>query len=359
MWKTTLGRLTVNKERDSRETNRLCESENLMEMMADISIPGECTGRILDYGGGQLQSELAAELLMHILRHKWFLSEQLGRDVGIKVACLDYIENMHSIQAELDEPERDHLLKELGPRLGAGFYRTVQEHTSLDSIREIFGRYLSTEVVDEILKYPGGEELGGELREITILVSDIREFTRTTESLEPGRVLEIINRYLEKMTDIIMKHGGTIDEFTGDGILVFFGAPTFVPDHCKRAVACALEMQRAMDGLNTGNLRLGLPELQMGIGINSGELIVGNIGSEKRKKYGAVGLPINLAFRIQSEAEGGEILVSPTVFHKVGAELLVEGTRQCALKGIEQDVILYLVEGFRGKTGLGTSTGEV
>ena len=88
MWKTTLGRLTVNKEHDSRETNRLCESENLMEMMADISIPGECTGRILDYGGGQLQSELAAELLMHILRHKWFLTEQLGRDVGIKVACL-------------------------------------------------------------------------------------------------------------------------------------------------------------------------------------------------------------------------------------------------------------------------------
>ena len=176
-------------------------------------------------------------------------------------------------------------------------------------------------------------------------MSDIREFTRTTELLEPGQVLEIINRYLEEMTDIIMKHGGTIDEFTGDGILVFFGAPTFVPDHCTRAVACALEMQKAMEGLNRGNLRLGLPELQMGIGINSGQLIVGNIGSEKRKKYGAVGIPINLAFRVQAEAEGGEVLVSPAVFHNLGGELLVEGTRQCSLKGIEPPVILYRVEG--------------
>jgi class 3 adenylate cyclase len=314
--------------------------------------------RTLDYNGGELESELAAELLRHILRHKWFLSEQLGRDVGIKVACLDYIENMHSMQAELDETERDRLLKELGPRLGEGFNSMVQEQTSLDSIRETFSRYLSSEVVDEILNSPGGEELGGELREITILVSDIREFTRTTESLEPGQVLEIINRYMGKMTDIILKHGGTIDEFTGDGILVFFGAPNFVPDHCKRAVACALEMQRAMDGLNSGNLRLGLPELQMGIGINSGELIVGNIGSEKRKKYGAVGLPINLAFRIQAEAQGGEVLVSPAVFDNLAGELLIEGTRERSLKGIEGPVTMYLVEGLRGKAGSAMSSGR-
>jgi class 3 adenylate cyclase len=321
--------------------------EEDVEIVADISIPGECTGRILDYGGDKLEPELASKLWMHILRHKWFLSEQLGRDVGIKVACLDYIENTNSIHTALEETERDHLLKELGVRLGEEFNSMVQAHSSLDSIRETFGPYLSTEVVNEILKSPGGVELTGELREITILVSDIREFTRTTELLEPGQVLEIINRYLEAMTDIIMKHGGTIDEFTGDGILVFFGAPTFVPDHCRRAVACALEMQKAMEGLNRGNLRLDLPELQMGIGVNSGHLIVGNIGSEKRKKYGAVGIPINLAFRVQAEAEGGEVLVSPAVFHNLGGELLVEEKRQCSLKGIEQPVILYRVEGLK------------
>jgi len=231
-------------------------------------------------------------------------------------------------------------------RTGEGFNSMVQEHRTLDSIRETFGRYLSTEVVNEILKSPGGVELRGELREITILVSDIRGFTRTTELLQPGQVLEMLNRYLEEMTDIIMKHGGTIDEFTGDGILVFFGAPTFVPDHCTRAVACALEMQRAMTGLNKGNLLLGLPELQMGIGVNCGQLIVGNIGSEKRKKYGAVGSPINLAFRIQSEAQGREVLVSPAIFDDLDGELVVEGTKQCSLKGIEQPITLYRVEGF-------------
>jgi len=236
-------------------------------------------------------------------------------------------------------------------RTGEGFNSMVQEHRSLDSIRDTFGRYLSAEVVDEILKSPGGVELRGELREITILVSDIRQFTHTIELLGPVQVLAMINRYLGEMTDIIMKHGGTIDEFTGDGILVFFGAPTFVPDHRKRAVACALEMQEAMAGLNRGNLLLGLPELQMGIGINSGQLIVGNIGSEKRKKYGAVGSPINLAFRIQSEAAGGEILVSPAVFENLGRELLAQATKECSLKGIDQPILLYHVNGLAGKTG--------
>ncbi len=114
-----------------------------MEIVADISIPGECTGRMLDYGRDKLEPELAAKLWMHILRHKWFLSEQLGRDVGIKVACLDYIENTDSIHTALEQTERDHLLIELRARLGEGFNSMVQEHRSLDSIRETFGPYLS------------------------------------------------------------------------------------------------------------------------------------------------------------------------------------------------------------------------
>jgi adenylate cyclase len=110
-----------------------------------------------------------------------------------------------------------------------------------------------------------------------------------------------------------------------------------------------MEMQKAMERVNRGNLQSNLPELQMGIGVNSGQLIVGNIGSEKRKKYGAVGSPINLAFRIQSEAEGGEVLVSPAVLDDLGGELLVDGTKQCSLKGIEQTISLYRVEGLRMK----------
>ncbi len=241
-------------------------------------------------------------------------------------------------------------------RTGEGFNSMVQEHKRLDSVRETFGRYLSEEVVNEILKSPGGVELRGELREITILVSDIRGFTHTTELLNPRQVLEMINRYLGEMTDIILKHGGTIDEFTGDGILVFFGAPKSLPNHPARAVACAFEMQEAMRGLNDVNLRLGLPELQMGIGVNTGQLIVGNIGSEKRMKYGAIGSPINLAFRIQAKAVGGEVLVSPEVFHNLDGEASIKDTREFFLKGIDAPVTLYRLDGFSGKAELNGST---
>jgi sigma-B regulation protein RsbU (phosphoserine phosphatase) len=230
-------------------------------------------------------------------------------------------------------------------RTGEGFNRMIKVHRELDSIRDTFGRYLSEDVVEEILKSPGGVELRGELRDITILVADLRGFTRITASLEPRQVLDLINRYLEKMTEIIMKHGGTIDEFTGDGILVFFGAPKTMPEHCLTAVKCSLEMQEAMDALNAENLQCGLPALEMGIGVNTGQLIVGNIGSEKRKKYGAVGSPINLAFRIEAETAGKEILVAPAVLpHLDGKGVVVKASEEALLKGMDLPVTLYRVQ---------------
>ncbi|MBI5250683.1 MAG: HAMP domain-containing protein [Desulfomonile tiedjei] len=229
--------------------------------------------------------------------------------------------------------------------VGQGFNRMVQDQKALESIKDTFGRYLSREVVAEILKSPGGTELTGEMREITILVADLRGFTGIAETLEPAKVLQLINRFLQKMTDIIMKHRGTIDEFTGDGILVFFGAPRVLPDHSLRAVVCALEMQSAMRELNIENLRLGFPELQMGIGINSGELIVGNIGSEKRKKYGAVGSAINIAFRIEAETRGAEILVSPSVQDELESLLVSDNSREVSLKGLERSITLFQVSG--------------
>lgn len=231
--------------------------------------------------------------------------------------------------------------------MSEGFNRMVAGLRERDLIRDTFGRYLSEEVVSEILKSPGGVNLGGELREITVLVSDLRQFTRMTESLEPAMVVTIINRYLEKMTDVILRHGGTIDEFTGDGILVFFGAPRNLEDHVRRAVMCALEMQATMDQLNAENRRLDLPQLQMGIGVNCGELVVGNIGSEKRKKYGAVGSPINVAFRVEAETSGKEILVTRSVYERLADELRIETPREVRLKGIEHPMTVYSVLGIR------------
>ncbi len=229
--------------------------------------------------------------------------------------------------------------------MSAGFNRMAGGLQERDLIRDTFGRYLSEDVVAEILKSPDKPNTGGELLDITVVVTDIRGFTRLTRTLEARMVLEVLNRYLEAMTEVILAHEGTIDEFTGDGILVFFGAPRRLPDHQHRAVRCALAMQKAMGPVNERNLRLGLPRLEMGIGINSGRLVVGNIGSEKRFKYGAVGDPINVAFRIQSEAEGGQVLVAPPVHEALAGCLQVTNDREVLLKGLDEPLRVYRVVG--------------
>ncbi len=225
--------------------------------------------------------------------------------------------------------------------------RLEKERSRRAFVLETFGSYLSDEIVAEILESPGGINLGGELRQITILVSDLRGFTRMTESMDSRKVLRILNRYLEVMTNIILRYSGTIDEFTGDGILVFFGAPRSFEDHVRRAVLCAIEMQGVMDEFNKEGLNLGLPELKMGIGINSGELVVGNIGSTRRKKYGAVGSPINVAFRVQTLTSGGEILVTTPVYDQVATEVVLGTVRETELKGIEGLVKLFQVTGIQ------------
>jgi sigma-B regulation protein RsbU (phosphoserine phosphatase) len=232
--------------------------------------------------------------------------------------------------------------------IAEGFNKMAEGLQERDRIKETFGHYLSEAVVKEILKSPESVKLGGEVRYMTVLVSDLRGFTHMTETLGPEDTLEVINRHLGKMTEIIHDYEGAIDEIAGDGLLVFFGAPTIMPDHTLRAVKCALDMQNAMDSLNRENLEMGLPVLEMGIGINCGELVVGNIGSERRKKYGAMGTPINVAYRVESRTKGGEILVTSTVKERLGEKLVVESFRNVSLKGLDGEKTLFVVSGLNG-----------
>src|SRR6266566_2093940 len=175
-------------------------------------------------------------------------------------------------------------------------------------IRETFGRYVSDDVVASLLDSPEGLKLGGELRRVTVMMSDLRGFTPLAERLTPEEAIRFLNDYLQTMVDLILRYRGTINEIMGDGILVIFGAPTAAPDDAERALACAVAMQQAMGGLNARNRERGLPEIEMGIGVHTGEVIVGNIGSERRMKYAAVGSAVNLTGRIESYTTGGEIL---------------------------------------------------
>lgn len=227
--------------------------------------------------------------------------------------------------------------------VAAGFNKMAEGLRERDFIRETFGSYVSQEIAAEILASPSGVKLAGELRDISILVSDLRGFTRLSSTMEPQLVLRLINGYLEAMTEVIVLHDGTIDEFMGDGILVFFGAPREVPDHPRRAVECALSMQSALARLNEEHKGKGMPFLEMGIGINCGELVVGSIGSEKRRKYGAMGSPINVAYRVEAETTGGEILVTPAIHERLDGSLIVESQREANLKGFEEPVTLYQV----------------
>ena len=210
-------------------------------------------------------------------------------------------------------------------------------------IRATFGRYLSDEIVTDILERPEGLELGGDLREVTIMMSDIRGFTTLSERLAPAQVVTMLNRYLGVMTDIIMAHQGTIDEFIGDAILAVFGAPQHREDDADRAARCALAMQSAMDEINAQNEAEGLPRIKTGIALNTGDVIAGNIGSERRSKYGFVGHPMNVTSRIEDLSAGGEILVSDSTLDKLTIDLEVSDRRELKVKGIDQSIIVHKI----------------
>ncbi|MEM9162291.1 MAG: adenylate/guanylate cyclase domain-containing protein [Cyanobacteria bacterium P01_F01_bin.4] len=221
-----------------------------------------------------------------------------------------------------------------------------------NQIRRTFGRYLSDQVVANLLEYPEKLKLGGENRVITLLTSDIRGFTSLSERLRPEQVVEVLNLYLGFMSDVINRYGGTIDEFMGDGILVLFGAPNLQPDAPDRAVACAIAMQQVMPQVNQVMRDRNFPELEMGIGINTGEVVVGNIGSEKRTKYSVIGSAVNLAYRIESYTTGGQILISDHTLQQVVSPVQVQDQQTVHPKGVKLPLTIHDVIGIGGPYNL-------
>lgn len=219
-------------------------------------------------------------------------------------------------------------------------------------IRGTFSKYLAPEVVDEMLADPDNLKLGGEARELTIMMSDLRGFTATAERLEAAEVLEMLNHYLGTMADIIVDYRGTIDEFIGDAILVIFGAPIARPDDARRAVACCVAMQKAMTSINEVNAAKGLPRLEMGIALNTGEVTVGNIGSERRLKYGVVGSHVNLTARIESNTVGGQLLISARTLELAGDDVVIGERYSIVAKGFPEPITAFEVLGIGGEYDL-------
>ena len=223
-------------------------------------------------------------------------------------------------------------------------------------LNETFGRFLSDDIVKELLDTPGGLELGGKKQYLTMMMSDLRGFTAISEKMDPADLVTMLNHYLGEMTDVIQKRNGTIIEFIGDGIMVLFGAPAKDPSHADNAVAAAIEMENAMAEVNRWNLERGFPLLEMGIGIVTGEVIVGNIGSDKRMKYGVVGSSVNLCGRIESYTFGNQILISPGTREACGAPLRIEREMTVLPKG-EEEIVLSQVTGIGKPYGISMKTG--
>jgi class 3 adenylate cyclase len=212
-------------------------------------------------------------------------------------------------------------------------------------IRQTFGRYLSDEIVSGLLESPAGLALGGEQRRVSILMADLRGFTWIAEKLPPPQVVRLLNSYLGAMAEVILAHQGTIDEFIGDAILAIFGAPVRREDDARRALACAVAMQLALQALNERNEAEGLPRVEMGVAVHTGDVVVGNIGSERRAKYGVVGSPVNHTGRIESFTVGGQILISETTLTEAGPEIAVGERLSIDAKGAREPLTVYGLQG--------------
>jgi adenylate cyclase len=244
-------------------------------------------------------------------------------------------------------PDRLEMLARI--RYHSQSYRSMQQRDQAYAfIRDTFGRYVSDEIVNRLLENPRGLELGGERRKVSILMADMRGFSALADTLPPEQVVSLLNNYLEVMTKVIAQHGGTIDEIIGDAILALFGAPVQRPDDARRAVECAVDMQLAVPLVNQRNQRAGLPAMEIGIGIDTGDVVAGNIGSRQRAKYGIVGAHVNATARIESYTVGGQVLISNATRLEAGPEILVADEMEIELKASNALVSVFSVTGIAG-----------
>ena len=261
---------------------------------------------------------------------------------GFELGAVDYVAkpfNPHELLARVNT----HLtVDELRRSLAGKNAELARAH---ELVRDAFGRYVSEEVATSILQSPEGLELGGEEREVTILMSELRGFTAMAARLTPQEVIESLNLYLESMMDVIGRYDGTIDEIIGDAILVIFSAPVAYEDHAAKAVACGLAMQLAMADVNQRLIAKGASALEMGIGIHTGRVVVGNIGSLRRTKYAAVGSNVNLAGRIESFTTGGQLLISESTREQINTSLRIDGQFQVEPKGVTRSLLVLEIGG--------------
>jgi adenylate cyclase len=215
--------------------------------------------------------------------------------------------------------------------------------------RAQFQRLLSPNLVEQLVAGKLHLEKGGELREVTILISDIRGFTSMSEKKEPAEIVAMLNEYFEVMVDVLFRLNGTLDKYVGDEIMALFGAPVDMPDAPLAATRCALEMQKALREFNRTRMAEGQDEIKIGIGINTGRVITGAIGSSRTLQYTAIGDAVNTASRLCSIAKPGEIILSENTMNRVRGMVDATALQPVKVKGKENELRIYSVSGLKGE----------
>ena len=210
-------------------------------------------------------------------------------------------------------------------------------------LRAVFDKYMAAEVVDEIMRNPASIKLGGEKKELTVFFSDVAGFTTISEKLDPEDLVFLLNEYLSSMTDIILRNRGNVNKYLGDGIMAIFGAPRGEPDHASRACVAALENQAALARLREEWAARGYPEIVARIGINSGPLVVGNMGSQARMEYTVMGDSVNLASRLEGANKFYDtlILLGPRTYELAQPDIEAREVDMLRVKGKLEPVMVY------------------
>jgi adenylate cyclase len=229
--------------------------------------------------------------------------------------------------------------------LATGFNSMVEGLKERDKLRTTFGKYMTEAVVKHLMS--GQVKLGGEQVEVTVLFTDIRSFTSISEKMDAPALVALLNEYFHEMVTIVMNEGGVVDKYIGDAIMAVFGAPVPSPDDAARAMRAAVKMRAALAALNERLAARGLPTLETGIGIHTGVVVAGNIGSERRMEYTVIGDTVNLASRLESATKdlGVKVLVSEDTWKRAGTGFVGHQVKEITVKGRQQPVMTWALTG--------------
>jgi class 3 adenylate cyclase len=261
-----------------------------------------------------------------------FLARGISRPVEALVAATKRV-GEGDYAAKVEVPGRDELA-----RLGSAFNDMTE---GLRKRREIMEKTLSRDVAEELMK---GVELGGERREVTVMFMDVRGFTSATQGVDPAEVVAMLNDMMAELATAIARHGGNVNKFLGDGLLAMFGAPRDLADHAWCAARAALEMQSAMAAWGAKRSGRGLPLLRIGIGLNTGIVLGGKVGSRERLEYTLIGEEVNLASRVCGKAAPGQVLATKSTAALLGERLRLRRLEPLTVKGISYPVEVFEVE---------------